>query len=394
MSWAVPSDIALVIVVVGVELLISWDRQSHPYWLSLPLVPLVIAVGFLPLIWRRRFPRWVFASTVVFSICVALSFSRFVPLLAVWVALYTVSARCSRGAASTAFIVAIIPVALNASSEWGSAAAELKSNAIVVSVVAGLLACLIAFGVGRWARWSVAQRNTIAEMAGSAAVALERSRIACDLHDVVAHSVSLMMLQAAGAEQVVRAEPDMAITALRHVDALGSQAIAELRRMLDLMMPHAGYPAEEQRLPAPENIDELVKDVRAAGIRVDFDVIGEPMELEKGAGVAAYRIVQEALTNAARYADRGSPVCVQVRWTSTLAEFSVINRVSEVSHSSLGPVSMGRGLLGMRQRALNVAGTVEVGLHRQGQFVVKFRLPLIPIANSTGASGSIAAHVH
>jgi signal transduction histidine kinase len=223
------------------------------------------------------------------------------------------------------------------------------------------------------------------EAATEAAVKQERARIATELHDVVTHNVSVMIVQAGAARQVLGQSPDQARAALLAVESSGRAAMAELRHLLGLLSPpdQAGEPGADLGLrpqPGLARLVALVDRVRAAGLPVELDVSGLPPALPPGLEVAAYRIVQEALTNVIKHA--GKPR------TSVRAGCQAGQLVIEVADAGrtmavVGPVGAslpgsGRGLVGMRERAALYGGELQAGPRPGGGWLVTARIPVDP----------------
>ncbi|NYJ04152.1 sensor histidine kinase [Petropleomorpha daqingensis] len=202
------------------------------------------------------------------------------------------------------------------------------------------------------------------------AVAAERARIARELHDVVAHCVSVMVIQAGAAEDLLDRDPGAARQPLRAVQDTGQEAVAELGRMLGLLRAEA---APDTLLPQPgvAQLPELVAQVRAAGLPVDLDVQGEPHDLPPGVDVALYRLTQEALTNALKHA-RGARATVVLRCTDTAVEL----RVHDDGRGTPAGTGLGHGLIGMRERVALYGGTLSAGPRDHGGFAVDAVIPL------------------
>jgi signal transduction histidine kinase len=203
------------------------------------------------------------------------------------------------------------------------------------------------------------------------AVAEERARIARELHDVVAHSVSVMVVQAGAARRVLARDPGRSVEALGAVEATGREALAEMRRLLGILRP-----AATDRAPTPSlsDLDALAERFRAAGLHVELDVAGEPGPLPAGVDLCAYRVVQEALTNAVKHAGTGR-ARVAVRWEADSVEVEVANRSGRRTPAALAGTSGGHGLMGMRERVALCGGELEAGAADRDRFVVRARLP-------------------
>jgi signal transduction histidine kinase len=369
-------DGGLAALLWGLDLLVSWDHEASSALLSAVPVPVLAVVGYLPLVWRRIAPRSVLALTVFFSLLLSVLVPGFVPTLSVWCALYTVASRCVRRDALIGLALCFVPIGVNTMVVVRAAQPKDRLDAFLVATLIGTMLNLAAFGVGRWVAWSIAQRRLVAEFAAAEATAEERSRIARDLHDVVAHALSLMVLQAGGAGRLLRSDPARAENALRQVDVLGQQAVVELRRMLGLLAPVHEYQNEPATRPGIDDLDQLVASVRATGRAVELTVEGVPNELEPGVDLSAYRILQEALTNSVKYSDDRNPVEVAVHWFPNQLELSVVNSVPNTHRGESKALSTGHGIVGMRERAKASGGNLEADLTTGNRFAVTARLPV------------------
>jgi signal transduction histidine kinase len=209
------------------------------------------------------------------------------------------------------------------------------------------------------------------EKAERVAVAEERRRIARELHDVIAHSVTLMTVQAGAARLLLADDPKRAQNTVQSVEETGRHALAELRRLLGILRPDEG---EASLAPQPglARIDDLVTWARRAGLPVELAVAGEPRILPPGIDLTAYRIVQEALTNAHKHA---GPAHAQVflRYGSEALELEVTTDGRDVRNGADGG---GHGLIGMRERVALYDGTFEAGPRAGGGYAVRARLPV------------------
>ena len=206
--------------------------------------------------------------------------------------------------------------------------------------------------------------------AAERAVAEERQRIARELHDVVAHSVSVMTVQAGAVRRLLRPDQDRERLALETIEATGREALTEMRRLVGLLRDQTSTPDFAPQ-PSMRAIDVLLGTVRESGLPVDLVVEGTPVELAPGIDLAAYRVIQEALTNALKYAGPAR-ACVTVRWKRSELELEVANDGT----SEPGGDGGGHGLVGLRERVSLVGGTIESGPREGGGFVVTAHLPL------------------
>jgi signal transduction histidine kinase len=203
------------------------------------------------------------------------------------------------------------------------------------------------------------------------AVEEERARIARELHDVVAHSVSVMVVQAGGVRRLLDSDQDRQREALLAIEQTGRGALTEMRRMLGVL--RTGEPQTGPLTPQPglEHLDRLVEQVRAAGLEVDLEVEGRPVPLAAGIDLSAYRIVQEGLTNTLKHAGPGASARVLVRYLPEQIELRVSNSGLAADNGDGG-----HGLVGMRERVALYGGTLAVGPCADGGYVVCARLPV------------------
>ncbi|MCZ4608147.1 histidine kinase [Streptomyces sp. Lzd4kr] len=253
----------------------------------------------------------------------------------------------------------------------------------------------------RW-RQAVGERGWLLEReresAARAAVSAERDRIARELHDIVSHNVSLMVVQAGAAREVMGTMPDEASAALRAVEDAGRGAMTDLRHLLGLLAPSpsgedddtetgAGDRASAADLapqPGMDRLGQLVDRVSFAGLPVEVRISGEPRPLPQGIDVTAYRIVQEALTNALRHGDGGKAE-VTVRYADHALRVEVLNTGPSVltggAPQEPRPVprhrdGTGRGLLGLRERVAVNGGDLDARRRLGGGYRVRARIPL------------------
>ncbi|MDQ5819466.1 MAG: histidine kinase, partial [Actinomycetota bacterium] len=217
------------------------------------------------------------------------------------------------------------------------------------------------------AGWAFRRRRTHAARLEDRAARLERereehariavdeahARIARELHDVVAHSVSVMVVQAQAAQRLIDREPHETRRALDSIEASGRQALVELRRMLGILR-HTGEEPSLNPQPGLGHLDDLVEQFRAAGLPVELNVEGEPKTLPPGVDLSAYRIVQEALTNTLKHAGPAR-ARVTVRYRDDEAELEVVDDGAGTGKGG----GSGHGLIGMRERAALYGGVFE-----------------------------------
>jgi signal transduction histidine kinase len=372
----VDTAVAIVACVTAeLELAVGSGIQG-PAWVN----ALAAAGATLPIAVRRR---WPLGAVVMVGAVVAgqeladgdLVENSITPLLSFPMVVYAAAAYCDRRRAFVGLVAALALV-------WTDVLAADRS-------VGGdfLFTALLVFGpwlVGR----IVAARNELAaelrdkanrlereqEKQAQLAVAEERTRIARELHDVVAHNVSVMVVQAAAARRMIDHDASKAKEALGSVEQTGRSALREMRRVVGML----GQADEELALapqPSVDELDWLIERAREAGLEVDLTIEGEKKRLESGVDLSAFRIVQEALRNTLKHA---GPARAQV--TLRYRENDVEVDVSDNGRGVRAPLDngavTGHGLLGMRERVAMLGGEIEAGYRKDGGFGVHARLPL------------------
>jgi signal transduction histidine kinase len=223
-------------------------------------------------------------------------------------------------------------------------------------------------------------------------VTAERIRIARELHDVLAHHIAVVNAQAGVAQYLLRADPAAADTALTGIAANTRAALDELRATLGLLRADGDTPSDP-RAPAPtiEHLGRLLDSFTDAGMRLTVTVHGEPGSLSGPADLAFYRIVQEALTNAAKHAP-GSDVCLSIGWSAASVHLTVSNTGPAAAPQGLMNEGTGHGLIGMRERAAAAGGTVSAGPAAAGSYRVTVTLPVLNAAATGSAEPAAPMH--
>ena len=204
-----------------------------------------------------------------------------------------------------------------------------------------------------------------------AAVADERARIARELHDVVAHSISVMTIQAGAARLLLEEDPARAEEPLLSIEDTGRETLAEMRRLLGVLRSDMTESALEPR-PTLEHVESLIEHVRDAGLPVELSVEGDRRPLAPGVDLAAYRIVQEALTNVRKHAGPAR-AWVAVRYGQDALDLEILN---DGARGTNGGPGSGHGIVGMRERVAVYGGELEAGPREEGGFRIHVRLPL------------------
>ena len=208
-----------------------------------------------------------------------------------------------------------------------------------------------------------------------ASLRAERARIARELHDVVTHSVSVMVLQTGAARQIMTRDEQRSRELLESVEASGRSALDELRRLLGLISDEDGS-APLQPQPGIAEIPSLIDQVRHAGLPVELSVEGHERPLAPGVAIVAYRIVQEALTNVLKHAN-GAPTRVVLRYDAAALELDIVDHGTHAATTS-DDANTGRGLTGMRERTEMYGGTLVAAVAPENGYGVHARIPLEP----------------
>jgi signal transduction histidine kinase len=371
-----------------------------------PLGVLLTLCQTAPLVWRRRAPYAVLAVTTVAAILhLALGFKPTFAEAAMVVSLYTVAAHRPRrraGAAALAFAAAMVGYGVIAEARYPSPFEDSLQIWVLTYVqfaAAFVLGDLQQRRLVDMAKLEAlnAQLASEQELRSRWAVAAERGRIARELHDVVAHSVSVMVVQAGAARRSVATSPDQATAALGQIESTGRQALAEMRRLLGLLRDGEGDGDGADLAPQPSlaRLGSLAAAAREAGLPVEVTVEGDPRPLPAGVDLSAYRIVQEALTNTLKHA---GPARAEVRvcYGREALEVQVVDdglggrgaarAAGGLVVVRLGPEGVpqlpgrrngdGHGLIGMRERVALFGGTLEACPRPGGGYRVAARLPL------------------
>jgi signal transduction histidine kinase len=222
---------------------------------------------------------------------------------------------------------------------------------------------------GRDRRLSLAQRER--DVAAREAVVEERARIARELHDVIAHHVSTMVVQAGAERRMLEPDRDETREVLGTIERVGRGALTEMRRMVSMLRQEDADELAPQ--PTLADVPALVEQMRAAGVRVDLSTTGEPVEVPTGIGLSAYRIVQEALTNALKHS-HGAAAFVEITYGTDRLDLVVRDdgrgaRASDVEGA-------GVGLVGMRERVALYGGQFQAGPENAGGYAVRVQLPV------------------
>jgi signal transduction histidine kinase len=355
------TDLALVLFALAT----SFGALGHEQRTAIG-VPLALLLA-VPLFFRRRYPLAVLALTTA-ATAIAVGDYGYNPFPA-GVALFTVAARCERrvSLAAGGIALAVLAPPLWAHAGWG------HPYVLLGRLLPFAIAWLAGDSIGIRRRYvqeleEKAERlEREREREAARAVAEEQARIARELHDVIAHNLSVMVVQAAAADDVFETRPDRAREALRRVEATGRSALAELRQLLGDVR---GNGADFAPQPGLGRLDELVREVGDAGLEVAITIEGTPTEVPTALDLSAYRIVQEALTNTLKHA-HARRAEVAVRYQGSTLDIEVRDDGSGDGGGS------GHGLIGMRERVAVFGGSLSAGPAENGGFAVAASFPLV-----------------
>lgn len=377
-SRIVDALLVLGVLVSGLgEIWVPFDSRQGDGNLAAATVEVVVAASALW--WRRTYP--VRALTVVLAALFLptlveqgflLFFGHFVPIC------IAVFSTARHGTGRQRWVGAVLTAAFFI---YGDLNVELLGSLTEVLYHWGVL--IVCFSTGWWQaamsqRAEESRRQAIraeVEAAGQAARAVleERARIARELHDIVAHAMGVMVVQAGAAEQLIHDDPERVGRALITIRELGTEALGEMRRLVTVLRDdqEVGLLAPQ---PGLDGLEELVDAARLSGLPVGLTVSGDRRDLPAGVDLAAYRIVQEALTNALRHAGGSKRVEVDVRFGSDRIDLEV----RDDGVATPDTAASGHGLVGMRERVALYGGSLHAAPLPGRGFVVKAMLPLEP----------------
>jgi signal transduction histidine kinase len=346
-------------------------------------IPLAAHVAFavamcLPLVWRRRWPRIVFAIIALTAFVQWLAnIELIVDDLAVLVAMYTVAAQCVLRWALAAGLIAELGMALSTYSmvrqaHNGATWKSLIPTSIFIWAIwlGGLYISTrrkYTYSLEERARRLERERDAQAEIAAAA----ERARIARELHDVIAHSISVMVIQADGASYAIDTDAVRAKRAMQAIGTTGRQALTEMRRMLGVLREGDGQAALAPQ-PGVDDLPGLVEQIRSTGLPVELTFGGTRGSLPAGMELTLYRIVQEALTNVMKHAGPAASAWVELDYGEQTIELRVRDDGRGVTFSD----GRGHGLVSMRERAAVYGGQVSAAPAAGGGFEVIARIPV------------------
>jgi signal transduction histidine kinase len=376
--WLFDSGLALVATGVSTAMLISNPVARGQPRGTLALSYALVLLHTLPLAARRRFPLAVLATSVVSGLAfAALGLPPEILGVAILVAVYSVAAYGSRWVALAGLAVA----------EAGLAAVQLTPGRTgVQTLVVNMGVVAATWLLGQFAHnyrayaarleERTAELERAREELARRAVVEERLRLARELHDVVAHAMSVIAVQSGVGAHVANTQPKEARRSLAAIEATSRATLEELRRLLEVLRQEDEPQGALAPVPGLANLDSLLAEVSKAGLAVRLQVNGTRPPVPAGVDLSAYRIVQEALTNVVKHAGPArAQVVVGYRDQDVTVEVIDDGR-GAVTSASDGRVGSGHGLIGMRERVQAFGGDLQIGPRPGGGFRVAARLPL------------------
>lgn len=339
------------------------------------LEPFFVLALTAPLLFRRSQPTLSAASIYAASLLQVLLGVEAMPAnFTVLIALYSVTVHGPRWASIAAVLGGVVGAGIFATvldAHWGT---------IFVTTV---LAVVIAWTFGMTRR---ARREELEALRGRAeaverqqitdaelAVAAERARIAREMHDIVAHSLAVIIAQADGGRYAAKADPEQGVRSLETIADIGRSALGDIRRILGVLRSDDADGALVRPQPTADDLAEIVARVRETGATVAWTTIGQPKPLLPGMGLVLQRVCQEALTNAMKHAGEGASMAVALQWLDD----EVILQVDDDGRGAAAiSDGAGSGLIGMRERAQLFGGTLAAGPRLTGGYRVHLSLPL------------------
>jgi signal transduction histidine kinase len=338
----------------------------------------VLALMVAPLVVRRIWPIPVFGLMLAALIGAVFWDKRLVDALALLIALYTVAALRSRRAALVCAglleIAVVVLLVLLAERSWWLQAIQ----------ATGMIAAALALGL-----YFATRRAYLAELRdradrlererdqqGALAAAAERARIAREMHDVVAHHLTVMVTLSEAAAATSASSPERAAEVMRSVSATGRRALADTRRLLGVLRQRPGHDAAAALAPLPDltRLDALIEEVRSAGLETTLEVHGQAPDVPAGVQLTVYRLVQEALTNTLKHGGAAAHATVRLRYLP--GELHVDIDDDGAGDPAPVPAGVGGGLIGMQERVHAYGGDVRAGPRQPGGWNVAARLRL------------------
>jgi signal transduction histidine kinase len=379
-------DVLVFVVALGSGFPSLFEDGGHPPAIAYPAVFVVL----LPVVMRRIYPVPVFVWLLAMSVASSVLFDTVVAGFSLLIALFTIAAIRSRQTALTAVAFLEVLAVTQAIKEGGGGdgPGPWGASLLATGLVGAALGLGLYLGTRRAYLAELRERAIRMEherdQQGALAAAAERGRISREMHDIVAHHLSVMIALSDGAIAATATSPEKGIEVMRTVSATGRRALADTRRLLGVLRETN----DDQTLaPQPDlaEVDALIAQVRAAGLATSFEVHGSVPDVPTGIQLTVYRLVQEALTNTLKHGGKEARASVKLRYSP--GELQVIVDDDGAGTSAPVAVGMGSGLRGMQERVNAYGGAVQSGPREPGGWRVTARLPLDdPSSRDAGAS--------
>ncbi|MBV9163247.1 MAG: hypothetical protein JO281_17200 [Pseudonocardiales bacterium] len=352
-------------------------------------------VALVPLAWRDQAPVAVFITQWVLTVVAWPFMPHYLPMVGISVALYSVAVHQDRRVSLLALLASSVPIGLEVAAALfinnpGHASYEaFVTNGVLIIVAAGW-----AWGLGRVTQANQRRLHDLEREQESAreaeVLATERRRIARELHDIVSHAVTVIVLQAAGAARVAKTDFTQVTRSLTHIETTGKQAMAELRRLLGVL--EDSTPASTSGFkpqPGLADLPELLISLKDAGMPVTVHTEGTVVDLDPSIDLTAYRIVQEGLVNVLKHAGKDANPRLRLVWGAQGLLIQIDNGTTLAQAYRAQTLSGGRGLVGLRERAHAAGGSLSAGPHGEGGYRLTATIPLADpgVSPVPGASG-------
>jgi len=377
--------LALALCVLDLTIFSSVEGSAAPWVYGLAIV------GFVPLLWRRVAPIPVFFFVLFFALGATLGSADLRPTLALLVASYSVAASTDRKT-SIALAALAIPTFVGIAL-LGELRQEGASPSASTLRAAGLLTAMLGTApwvLGRWAKLS-RRKVQAAEVAGKLAAddarLEERRQIALELHDIISHSVSVMVLQADGARAILKTDPGAVEEALDQISQVGRASVGELRRLLGFLSDGT-LSVEDVGFQGLADLPKVIEEAERTGLHVHLEVTGRPPRVPASFERSVHRIVRETLANSRKHGGPGTDVRLSLFWSeSVLVVTTTDNGAGQADDPTL---STGHGLAGLRERVRATDGRLDAGPAVDGKgFVVTATLPIPVIGASSPGQAPI-----
>ncbi|MGH3673561.1 MAG: sensor histidine kinase [Pseudonocardiaceae bacterium] len=381
------------------------DLTTNPWVLFFWLYGLV---GLFPLIWRNRAPMTVFATQWVHAVAAWPFMSKYTPVVGIPVALYAVAFHHRRSVSLLALFASFISSGTTAY----AVSFKLPYHANATSMLAAFIPNALFFTIMTIGAWFLGNSRGVSQRhqqhlerkqeitREAETLAAERRKIARELHDIVSHSVTVILLQANGAAsiadtdfaQITETQFNQIKQSLTHITTTGTQTMAELRRLLSVL--ETGDATRDalgtnklEPQPGLANLAALLRSLRATGMPVAYHVEGAPRDLDLSVDLTAYRIVQEGLTNVLKHAGKDANSQLRLVWNPQRLLIQIDNDTDFEEASRKSALSTGRGLVGLRERVHAVGGNLKAEPYPEGGYRLIASLPFaVPETSIPGTS--------